>query len=290
MTAAGFRPDPPKSFGDRGSYDASGTGDDSPQLAARRHGPVAPIARLIDAFRKLPGVGPKTAQRLAYHVIRGADADAKELSDAIRNVLDQLAECQVCADITTVDAPRCRICIDQRRDQTVICVVQEPMDIVAIERTRSYGGMYHVLHGVISPTNGVGPSDLKVAELMARLKAGSDGSDDDGGDGESGAGTATDGVAEGAAPMFGQAQPTAPAPATDPGSARAPAPARVSEVIVATNPNLDGEATAMHLQRLIEPLGISVTRIARGIPSGSDIEFADDATLAHALATRSRLG
>lgn len=224
-----FRPDPPRAFGTQGT--ATDGIDGQPNV-------VAPVARLIAAFRRLPSIGPKSAQRLAYHLINSAEQDAEELADAVVGIKREVALCQACADITTVARPVCGNCTDDRRDRTVVCVVEEPLDVVAIERTRSYSGSYHVLHGAISPTNGIGPSDLKFAELMARLQA------DD---------------------------------------------SPIAEVIVATNPNLDGEATAMHLQRSIEPLGIKVTRIARGLPSGADIEFADDATLAHALQSRSAL-
>ena len=223
---AAFRPDPPRPFGN-----ATASTNGMPGLAP-------PVARLVAAFRRLPGIGPKSAQRLAYHMIRSPEHFAEELAAAVIGIKRQIVLCTVCTDITVTERPVCNVCADDRRDSTVICVVEEPLDVVAIERTRTYGGTYHVLHGVISPTNGIGPSDLKLRELMSRLQS--------------------------------------------PDSA-------VAEVIIATNPNLDGEATAMHLQRTIEPLGIAVTRIARGLPSGSDIEFADDATLAHALKSRSTL-
>ena len=220
---AAFRPDPPRSFG---------------TAPAGNIGMAPPVARLVAAFRRLPGIGPKSAQRLAYHMVRSPVQHAEELADAVLGIKREIVLCDVCTDITITERPVCNICTDDRRDSTVICVVEEPLDVVAIERTRTFTGTYHVLHGVISPTNGVGPSDLKLRELMDRLQS--------------------------------------------PDSA-------VAELIIATNPNLDGEATAMHLQRTVEPLGITVTRIARGLPSGSDIEFADDATLAHALKSRSTL-
>ena len=226
---AAFRPDPPRTFGTVGT--SSDGVDGQPNV-------VPPVARLIAAFRKLPSIGPKSAQRLAYYLINSSEQDAEELADAVVGIKRQIALCETCADITVTERPVCGLCTDHRRDQSVICVVEEPLDVVAIERTRTYNGSYHVLHGAISPTNGIGPSDLKFAELMRRLQA------DD---------------------------------------------SPVAEVIVATNPNLDGEATAMHLQRNIEPLGIKVSRIARGLPSGADIEFADDATLAHAIQSRSAL-
>lgn len=171
-------------------------------------------------------------------MINSPEHEAQELAEALLGIKRDIVLCDTCANITVTANPMCYLCTDDQRDRTVICVVEEPLDVVALERTRSYNGTYHVLHGVISPTNGIGPSDLKFAELMKRLQ---------------------------------------------------PDRSTVAEVIVATNPNLDGEATAMHLQRNIEPLGITVSRIARGLPSGSDIEFADDATLAHALNSRSTL-
>ena len=225
---AAFRPDAPRSFAPASSD--VGT-------SARTTMP-APVSRLVAALRRLPGIGPKSAQRLAYHIVSSPEHQATELSEAVHGVKSELVECDVCADVTVATLPTCPVCSDDQRDSSVVCVVEEPLDVVAIERTRTYDGTYHVLHGVISPTNGIGPSDLKVAELLGRLRA--------------------------------EGSP-------------------VREVIVATNPNLDGEATAMHLQRGIEPLGIRVTRIARGLPSGSDIEFADDATLAHAISSRSEL-
>jgi len=192
-----------------------------------------PVARLIEAFRKLPGVGPKSAQRLAYHLIRMPRAEAESLAEAILAVKDRIVLCQVCQNIT--ESTPCPICSDQSRDRTRICVVEEPLDSMAIERTRSYDGLYHVLHGVISPVNGIGADDLKVRELLERLRDES-----------------------------------------------------VTEVILATNPNLEGEATAMYLQRLLKPLGIAVSRLARGLSSGADLEYADESTLAHALQGRTR--
>ena len=193
-----------------------------------------PVARLIEAFHRLPGVGPKSAQRLTYHLIRMPKDEAEELAQAILGVKDRIVLCETCANIG--ETTMCRICGDASRDPTRICVVEEPLDVVALERTRAFRGRYHVLHGVISPVNGIGPDDLKLRELLERLR-----------DGE------------------------------------------VTEVIVATNPNLEGEATAMYIQRLLTPLGVRVTALARGLPSGSDLEYADDSTLAHALESRSDL-
>ena len=193
-----------------------------------------PVARLIDAFHRLPGVGPKGAQRLTYFLIRMPRKEAEELAEAILSVKDRIVLCDTCANIG--EKAECGVCADLTRDRSRICVVEEPLDVVAIERTHVFRGMYHVLHGVISPVNGVGPEDLKVRELLERLRDG-----------------------------------------------------RVQEVILATNPNLEGEATGMYLQRLIGPLGVRVTRLARGLPSGADLEYADDATIAHALEARTRL-
>ena len=223
---AAFRPDPPR------PVSPVAPPSDAPR------GVAAPVARVIEAFRRLPGIGPKSAQRLAYHLVRMPEAEASELSDAITGVKQRIRLCQGCADIT--EEPVCGICSNSNRDRTTICVVEEPLDVSAIERTRAYNGLYHVLHGAISPTSGISASDIKIKELLERLQ---DGAPDQ----------------------------------------------SVSEVIVATNTNLDGEATAMYLQRAIGPAGIKVTRLARGLPSGTDIEYADDATLAHSLASRSEI-
>ena len=217
-----FRPDPPRPI----TPVAPRT--DTPR------GVAAPVARVIEAFRRLPGIGPKSAQRLAYHLVRMPEAEANELAESITGVKLKIKLCLACADIT--EEPTCYICSDPKRDRAVICVVEEPLDVTAFERTRAYNGLYHVLHGAISPTSGIAASDLKIKELLQRLQ-------DD----------------------------------------------TVSEVIVATNTNLDGEATAMYLQRAISPAGIKVTRLARGLPSGTDIEYADDATLAHSLESRSEI-
>jgi recombination protein RecR len=192
------------------------------------------VARLIDAFRKLPGVGPKSAQRLTYHMIRMPREEAQELAKAVVAIKDRIVLCETCQNIS--EQSPCDICSNDRRDQTRICIVGEPLDALAIERTRAYSGLYHVLHGVISPVNGIGADDLKLKELLERLR---------------------DGV--------------------------------VKELILATNPNLEGEATAMYIQRLISPLGISVTRLARGLSAGADLEYADDTTLTQALQGRSEV-
>lgn len=192
---------------------------------------AAPIVRLIEELNKLPGVGSKTAQRLAYHLIRTSTEDAEALAQAIAAIKEQVVFCARCQNITDVDP--CAICADARRDQTKVCVVEQPLDILALERTRSYNGLYHVLHGAISPIDGVGPGDLKVQELVERLQ------------------------------NHG-----------------------VEELILATNPSLQGEATATYVQRQIAGLGIKITRLARGLPSGADLEYADDVTLTRALEGR----
>ncbi len=191
-----------------------------------------PVSRLIEAFNKLPGIGPKSAQRLTYYLLRAPQEEAQILAEAILEMKEKIVLCSTCQNIT--DADPCAVCQDDQRDRSKICVVEEPLDILALERTGSYKGLYHVLHGVISPMDGIGPDELKVRELLARLQS----------------------------------------------------PAEVREVIMATNPNLEGEATAMYLTRLIAPLGIRVTRLARGLPVGADLEYADDVTLTRAIEGR----
>ena len=191
----------------------------------------APVAKLIDAFHKLPGIGPKSAQRLTYHMLRIPSEEAMALAQAIIELKEKTVLCSVCQNVTESDP--CNVCHDESRDRTLICVVEEPLDILAVERTRGFHGLYHVLHGVISPMDGVGPDDLKVSELLARLRGGA-----------------------------------------------------VTEVIMATNPNLEGEATSMYISRLLTPMGIRVTRLARGLPMGSDLEYADEVTLSRALENR----
>ena len=191
----------------------------------------APVAKLIEAFHKLPGIGPKSAQRLTYHMLRIPPDEALALAQAIIELKEKTVLCSVCQNVTEADP--CNVCRDDSRDRSLICVVEEPLDILAVERTRGFHGLYHVLHGVISPMDGVGPDDLKVNELLARLRGGS-----------------------------------------------------VTEVIMATNPNLEGEATSMYISRLLTPMGIRVTRLARGLPMGSDLEYADEVTLSRALENR----
>lgn len=195
----------------------------------------APVTRLIDEFHKLPGIGPKSAQRLTYHLLRIPHDEAIALAEAITELKERTVLCSVCQNVTESDP--CAICRDGGRDRSIICVVEEPLDILAVERTRGFHGLYHVLHGVISPMDGVGPDDLKIAELLTRLRAGN-----------------------------------------------------VGEVIMATNPNLEGEATSMYVSRLLTPLGVRVTRLARGLPMGSDLEYADDVTLSRAIENRQDVG
>ena len=192
------------------------------------------VSRLIDELNKLPGVGPKSAQRLAYYVIRLPAEEAHSLVEAIMAVKEKIIFCSVCQNMTDTDP--CPICDDPRRDQSQICVVEEPLDVLALERTHCHRGLYHVLHGVISPMNGIGPEDLRMKELLPRL---------------------ADGL--------------------------------VQEVIIATNPTLEGEATAMYIQRQIANLDVKVTHLARGLPVGGDLEYADELTLSRAFRSRSEL-
>jgi len=196
-------------------------------------GLIAPVARLIEAFGRLPGVGQKTAQRLAYHVLRTPADEARALADALVAIKEEVDYCSICCNITDVGVDPCVICGDSRRDATRICVVEEPLDVLAIERTGEFRGRYHVLHGAISPIDGVGPERIKAREIIERVREGG-----------------------------------------------------VEEVILATNPNLEGEATAMYLADLLVPHVASVTRIARGLPVGGDLEYADDVTLIRSLQGR----
>jgi recombination protein RecR len=196
-------------------------------------GLIAPVARLIEEFSKLPGIGTKTAQRLTYHVLRGSTDDARSLAAALVAIKEEVDYCSVCCNITEAGVDPCDICADPRREPQRICVVEEPLDVLAIERTGEFHGRYHVLHGAISPIDGIGPDRLKTRELVVR-------------------------VAEGA----------------------------VEEVILATNPNLEGEATAMYLADLLGSQVPTVTRIARGLPVGGDLEYADDVTLIRSLQGR----
>ncbi|WCN37815.1 recombination mediator RecR [Aneurinibacillus uraniidurans] len=193
-----------------------------------------PIAKLIDGFMKLPGIGPKTAARLAFFVLGMKEDDVLDIAKALVNAKRNLFYCSVCQNITDVDP--CRICSDTSRDISTICVVQEPKDLIAMEKTREFTGYYHVLHGAISPMEGVGPEDIRIAELLRRLEN-----------------------------------------------------EEVQELILATNPNIEGEATAMYISRLVKPFGIRVTRIAHGLPVGGDLEYADEVTISKALEGRREL-
>jgi recombination protein RecR len=190
-----------------------------------------PITRLIDQFKRLPGIGQKTAQRLAFHVLRSSPDDALALAEAIRDAKVKIRECTLCNNIT--DADPCFYCTSPNRNHSVICVVEEPHNIIAVERTRQYNGLYHVLGGALAPLEGIGPDQLKLKSLIERLKAGT-----------------------------------------------------VSEIIIATNPTAEGEATAVYISKLIKPLGIRVTRIGVGIPVGSDLEYADEITMLKAMERR----
>lgn len=197
---------------------------------------AGPIQDLIDELARLPGIGPKSAQRVAFHLLKSTPGDAQRLAQAIVQAKDRVRFCRVCANVSDQDL--CEYCRDPRRDSSIVCIVQEAPDIVAIERTREYRGLYHVLQGAISPIEGIGPEELRIAELLERLK--------------------------------------------NPGNDRSP----ITEVIVATNPNIEGDATAMYLARLLVPLGARVTRLASGMPVGGDLEYADEVTLGRALQGR----
>jgi recombination protein RecR len=189
-----------------------------------------PLIRLVEELQRLPGIGPKGAQRLAFHILKTPREDADRLADAVRRVKEQVTYCSVCNNIT--DADPCVYCSSATRDPKVICVVEEPQNVAAIEKTREFKGTYHVLMGALSPLQGIGPDDLKIKGLLSRVNGG------------------------------------------------------VTEIILATNPNVEGEATAIYLARLLKPLGVKVTRIAMGVPVGSDLEYADEVTMHKALEGR----
>lgn len=193
-----------------------------------------PVEELIAELKKLPGIGSKSAQRLAFYIVRASSSEARGLAESILNVTDSIRYCSVCYNITDVDP--CFYCTDPLRDRGLICVLEEPHNVVAVEKTREYRGLYHVLLGVLSPLNGIGPDQLKIKGLLQRLKDG-----------------------------------------------------RVEEVIVATNPSVEGEATALYLSKLIKPLQVRVTRIAMGVPVGGDLDYADEITMARALEGRREL-
>jgi recombination protein RecR len=190
-----------------------------------------PVAKLIEELSKLPGIGPKTAQRLAFFILNVSNDYAKNLAKSIVDAKEKIRYCTVCCNLTDIDP--CNICRSHHRDKSLLCIVQDPKDVVAFERTGEYKGYFHVLHGAISPMEGIGPSDLKIKELLARFQNN-----------------------------------------------------EITEVVLATNPNIEGEATAMYIAHIIKPLGIKVTRIAHGLPVGGDLEYADEVTLAKALEGR----
>jgi recombination protein RecR len=193
-----------------------------------------PLENLIEQLCRLPGIGPKSAQRLAFHILSLPRKDAEDLANAVIELKDRIGFCRTCFNVSEGDA--CVVCSDPRRDESLVCVVEEPRDVLAIERTGAFRGRYHVLGGAISPIDGVGPDELRITELVRRLDEGS-----------------------------------------------------IGEVIVATNPNAEGEATALYLARLIRPLGVKVTRIASGLPVGGDLEYADEVTLGRAMSGRTEL-
>lgn len=192
---------------------------------------IAPLSKLIDKFESLPGIGSKTAQRLAFHVLNLSKEDAEDFADSISRAHEKIHYCEVCCNLT--DKRLCPICDNANRDKSSICVVEDPRDVLALEKTHEYMGTYHVLHGVISPLNAIGPDQIKIRELLARIKDGD-----------------------------------------------------VKEVIMATNPTVEGEATAMYISKLLKPLGVTVTRLAYGIPVGGDLEYADEVTLSRAFEGR----
>jgi recombination protein RecR len=194
-----------------------------------------PVARLIEALQRLPGIGPKTAQRLTFFMLKRPAEEIRELAESLVGVKERIVSCSTCFNVTDLDP--CRICSDPARDTGLLCIVEEPNDLLAMERTGEFKGRYHVLLGALSPLEGIGPDDLKVRELLARLDAGG-----------------------------------------------------AAEVILATNPNVEGEATALYLAKLLRPLGVRVTRIARGLPVGGDLEYADQVTLSKALEGRREIG
>jgi recombination protein RecR len=195
-----------------------------------------PLHNLIESFSRLPGIGPKTASRLAFYLLRAPEDLSLDLAQALQAIKTETTYCQTCFNITMAGRTECEICTSPDREQGVICVVEEPLDVMALERTEGFGGRYHVLHGVLSPIEGIGPDDLKIRSLLARVQS-------------------------------GEAQ----------------------EIILATNPSMEGDATAMYLQKQLIPMGVRVTRLARGLPVGGDLEYADQSTLLRALAGRQEM-
>ena len=195
---------------------------------------IAPLAKLIEAFERLPGIGHKTAQRLAFYVLGLPEDEAAAMADAIVNAKRSVKYCKICQNLT--DSEVCALCSGDKRDNTIVCVMESPKDVVQMEKTHEFSGLYHVLHGAISPMDNIGPEDIRIKELLARLCDGT-----------------------------------------------------ITEVIMATNPNLEGEATAMYISKLIKPLGVKVTRIAYGVPVGGDLEYADEVTLSKAMQLRTEI-
>lgn len=195
---------------------------------------VLPLAKLVEQFERLPGIGKRTAQRLAYFVLQLPDGDAKEFAESILEAHEKIKYCKVCKNLT--DQELCHVCRNSARDKSIVCVVEDPRDVLALEKTGEFSASYHVLHGVISPLNGVGPDQIYIKELLGRISA----------------------------------EP-------------------IKEVIMATNPTVEGEATAMYISKLLKPLGVKVTRLAYGIPVGGDLEYADEVTLSRALLGRSEI-
>lgn len=232
-----------------------------------------PVTKVIEAFSQLPGIGPKTASRLAYFLLRSDSAIAMNLATALEELKANTLFCTVCHNIADKDP--CGVCASEQRDRSLICVVEEPLDVQAIERTREFTGLYHVLHGAISPVDGIGPDDLRIGELLRRIQRSTDTASPAPSTAPSTtAPNGTDAESEIGAPVDLVAQVhTTP----------------VTELLLATNPNLEGEATAMYISRLVKPLGIRVTRLARGLPMGGDLEYADEVTLGRALAGRSEM-
>lgn len=195
-----------------------------------------PLQNLISALERLPGIGPKTASRLAFYLLRAPDEYSAALAEALVDLKSRIAFCEECFNITLAGRPRCEICADPRRDGSLLCVVEEPLDVLALERVGVFQGKYHVLHGLLSPIEGIGPNDIKIAPLLQRVAAGG-----------------------------------------------------VREVVLATNPSMEGDATALYLQKQLQPLGVRVTRLARGLPVGGDLEYADQNTLLRALTGRQEM-
>lgn len=227
-----------------------------------------PITRLVQQLSRLPGIGEKTATRLAFHLIRAPESHVRELAEALVEVVEKIRLCPVCMNVT--ESAPCERCRETRRDPGVICVVSSPSDVVAIDRSGHFRGRYHVLHGLLSPLDGIGPEDLRIDELLSRLAPTGDGAPQN-------------------ASVTGPDRAEPPAIQVGGELASEVASAVVSEVILATAPSVEGEATAMYLARLIKPLGVKVSRIASGIPVGGELEYSDQATIARALDGRSPL-